>query len=177
MTKIYTKTGDKGQTSIYGGKKIAKDDPQVEAYGSIDELTTQLGMILSYFIDDGDAELLTSIQNDLYVIMSLLCGADVKLADVTKRITAMETYIDEVEKVKPTPNKFILIQGSRNSVTCHVARTICRRAERRMVSFLNSTKNVAESDVQTMIQYLNRLSDMLYAMGRMYNMEKEVLVS
>lgn len=176
MTKIYTKTGDAGETAIFGGTKLSKDDPQVEAYGSIDELTTSLGMILSYFLDDDDAELLTNIQRDLHILMSLLCSAKVDLKDAEKRIKDMETYIDEVEKAKPTPNKFILIQGTRLAVVCHQARVVCRRAERRMVSFLKSETHVTKDQSAVMIQYLNRLSDMLYAMGRMYNMEKEQLV-
>lgn len=174
--KIYTKSGDAGKTAIFGGKKLSKDDVQVEAYGSIDELTTSIGTILSYFLDDDDVELLTSVQRDLHIIMSLLCGADVELKDVKKRIAAMEVYIDEVEKERPTPNSFILIQGSRNSVMCHQARVVCRRAERRMVSFLKETSDVSKDEAAVMIQYLNRLSDMLYAMGRMLNTEKEVLV-
>ena len=175
--KIYTKSGDAGDTAIFGGKKLSKDAPQVEAYGSIDELTTSIGMILTYTLDDEDVALLSEIQHDLYVIMSLLCGATVKLDDAQKRIASMESYIDVVEKDKPTPNTFILIQWSRNSVVCHQARVICRRAERRMVSFLKESEHIDKDHAAVMIQYLNRLSDMLYAMGRMYNMEKEVLVS
>lgn len=174
--KIYTKGGDKGTTSLYGGKRVGKDDPQVEAYGSVDELASWLGMIVSYPEASADKKLLTLVQRDLHAMMSVLCNAPVDTDILASHIADLETYIDAVEEKKPTGTKFILIQGTQLSVVCHIARTICRRAERNVVTFLHNNTAVEAKNAKTMLQYLNRLSDMLYAMGRAYNSDDELFV-
>lgn len=174
--KIYTKSGDKGTTSLYGGKSVSKDDPQIEAYGSVDELTSWLGMIASFSEVEKDKELITQIQKDLYVMMSVLCNAPVDLKTVQDHIESLEDYIDNVEKVKPTGTKFILIQGTQLSVTCQIARAVCRRAERNVTTFLQNNAAIELEKADCMLQYLNRLSDALYAMGRLHNTDDELFV-
>jgi cob(I)alamin adenosyltransferase len=174
--KIYTKTGDAGTTSIWGGKRLSKDDSQVEAYGTVDELAASLGTILTYKVTKQDRELLTAVQRDLHTIMSQLCDADADIVSIEGRLGRMESFVDEVEKKKPTQPKFILLQGSAASIACHIARTVCRRAERRMVAYVKKAGKLSEKKKAYMLQYLNRLSDMLFAMARKYNTEKEILV-
>ncbi len=174
--KIYTKSGDKGTTGLYGGKRLPKDDPQIEAYGDIDELTSWLGMIVSHPEAKGDEGLITLIQRDLYVMMSVLCGAPVDMATVKEHINVLEKYIDDVESRKPTGTKFILIQGTQLSVACHIARAVCRRAERKVTTFLKNSTTIEAENADGMLQYLNRLSDMLYAMGRLHNTNEELFV-
>ena len=174
--KIYTKSGDKGTTSLYGGKRVSKDDPQIEAYGSVDELTSWLGMIASFSEVEKDKVLITQIQKDLYEMMSVLCSAPVDLKAVQGHITSLEHYIDSVEKVKPTGTKFILIQGTQLSVTCQIARAVCRRAERNVTTFLQNNATIELEKADCMLQYLNRLSDSLYAMGRLHNTDNELFV-
>jgi cob(I)alamin adenosyltransferase len=176
LMKIYTKSGDKGTTALYGGKRVAKNDPQVEAYGSVDELASWLGMILSYPEAAKDKELLTQIQRNLHAMMSILCNAPVEVAAIKEHIHELEEYIDDVEKQKPTGTKFILIQGTQVSVVCHIARTVCRRAERNVITFLQKSTEIEAEKADCMVQYLNRLSDMLYAMGRMQNVDEELFV-
>lgn len=174
--KIYTKSGDKGTTSLYGGKRVSKDDPQIEAYGSVDELTSWLGMIASYDEAEKDKAFITQIQKDLYEMMSVLCNAPVNLVHVQEHITSLEQYIDDVEKKKPTGTKFILIQGTPLSVTCQIARAVCRRAERNVTTFLQNNATIELEKADCMLQYLNRLSDALYAMGRLHNTDDELFV-
>lgn len=174
--KIYTKNGDAGTTSVWGGRRLKKYDDQVEAYGTVDELTSMLGLILTHDISEPDKKLLTDIQRDLHDIMSVLCGAPTTLEKVQIRLKKMESFIDQVEKIKATPSQFILIQGSLSAVTCHVVRSVCRRAERRVVKFFDVSEYVDIRTKAIVLQYLNRLSDMLFAMGRKYNSDKEALV-
>lgn len=174
--KIYTRAGDQGTTTIWGGKRLKKYNDQVEAYGTVDELTSMLGLILTYKISKADKDLITTIQRDLHDIMSVLCGAPTDLKKAEGRLSQMESFIDAVEKEKPTPSKFILIQGSSASMSCHIARTVCRRAERRTVKFLDTSKKIDMKTKTIMLQYLNRLSDTLFVMGRKYNKEKEMLI-
>ena len=174
--KIYTKSGDKGTTGLYGGKRLPKNDPQVEAYGSVDELTSWLGMIASYPQAKDDVEMLTLIQKDLYVMMSVLCDAPVDVAAIKEHIAELEKYIDIVEDKKPTGTKFILIQGTQLSVVCHIARTVCRRAERMLLTFLHNNNTIEADKADCMLQYLNRLSDMLFAMALLHNTNDELFV-
>ena len=174
--KIYTKSGDKGTTSLYGGKRVAKNDPQVESYGSVDELASWLVMMLTYPAAQKDTELITLIQRDLHAMMGILCSAPVDTASMQEHISKLEAYIDNVEKEKPTGTKFILIQGTQLSVSCHIARTVCRRAERALVAFLQNNDTIEAKKADCMLQYLNRLSDMLYAMGRKHNADEELFI-
>ncbi len=173
--KIYTKSGDKGLTSLYGGKRLSKSDPHVEAYGSIDELTSLIGLVHCEDIVDDDKELLTQVQKDLYGLMSLLNYAPAVNVDFNKSIAQMEKRIDEIEEEKPTPNYFIIPQGTRTSALLHMCRTQTRKSERRLIGFTSSEKHkLKENDALSMIQYLNRLSDTFFALARFYNLNTSI---
>lgn len=160
--KIYTKGGDKGHTSLVTGERVAKCDSRVCAYGDIDELISYLGLLRSESpVNDG---LLRIIQQDL-----MLCSAWVATAsDVDKmpcvaeeRITFLEEEIDRVTASLPLMTAFILPSGPRAAALFQVARTVCRRAERSVIALEDSRENVCVS-----VRYLNRLSDLLFVLGR-----------
>ncbi|NTU73281.1 cob(I)yrinic acid a,c-diamide adenosyltransferase [Candidatus Roizmanbacteria bacterium] len=173
---IYTKTGDNGETSLFGGKRIPKYDDQVEVYGSIDELTSFIGLTLSKITKKTDQELLTDIQTELYQIMSILAGYEEMHIDLKSNITRFEKYIDSVTAQLPELNRFILPQGGEVSASFHVLRTITRRVERLTARFFHS-KHLLSPDAQSyMMTYLNRLSDLFFIMARKYTEEKEIAV-
>lgn len=162
--KIYTKTGDDGTTSVFGGRRLSKSDPQVEAYGTIDELSSFIGLLIEK-VSPADKKFITDIQNKLYSIMSLLSGTPLKNTSLQEGVKTIEKRIDEIETKLPKLTQFILPQGGEISSLAHVARTISRRAEREAV------KIKAPSEV---LQYLNRLSDFFFVLARFYS-KKEVL--
>jgi len=162
--KIYTKTGDNGTTALFGGKRVLKSDPQVNAYGCIDELTSFLGLLIEKIILSSDKEFLTDVQKDLYTIMSLLSGGTVKNNSLEKNVIEIEKRIDEIESKLPKLTRFILPQGSEASALAHIARAVCRRAEREIVAI--------KTDL-VVVKYLNRLSDFLFVLARFYS-KKEV---
>jgi cob(I)alamin adenosyltransferase len=169
--KIYTKTGDKGQTGLVGGKRVSKNDPRLEAYGTVDELNSCIGLAISLLPKGKASEiasLLKKIQNELFNLGSRLACDDAEMlkqlpAIDDSQITAMEKMMDVWEgKLAPLKN-FILPGGSQASAALHMARTVCRRAERR---------TLAVSGVEPkLIVYLNRLSDFLFTMARQVNAE------
>lgn len=171
---IYTKTGDTGETSLFGGKRLSKADIQIEAYGTIDELTSFLGMIIVKIKSKKDQEFLTIIQKDLYQIMGVLAGANSPIESISERITLFEQTIDKLEGKLPKLHRFILPGGTELSAWLHIVRTICRRAERNIVA-LQSTKKMNAETLLLSIQYLNRLSDLLFTYARWYNKENEIL--
>lgn len=164
---IYTKTGDDGTTALYGGRRISKSDLQVDAYGSIDELTSFIGLVVSKLINKKDKLFLISLQKDLYPIMAVLSGAKIDLEFLKKNILYFENRIDELEKKLPKLNKFILPGGTEISSWLHILRVICRRAERNVVRFNNNIE---------VVKYLNRLSDLFFTMARQYGKNKEVVL-
>ncbi|MFY3792991.1 cob(I)yrinic acid a,c-diamide adenosyltransferase [Ureibacillus sp. MALMAid1270] len=167
--KLYTKTGDKGKTSLLGGR-VSKDDLRVEAYGTVDELNSFIGKAVTEL----DPQIFKDIIEDLESIQHELfdCGGD--LANVMKErkyklqessVEVLEKRIDVLTEEVPPLKRFILPGGTPASATLHIARTVCRRAERRVVSLLN-----AADDVPTVVQiYLNRLSDYFFAAARAVN--------
>ena len=167
--KIYTKTGDKGDTRLFDGTHVRKSDPRVDAYGSVDELNSFIGAAASFLQDDELKEILEGIQRDLFSV-----GA--QLADPRRhskkqkskldpaRITALEETIDRFETELTPLRQFILPGGIPAAALLHLARTVCRRAERRVVAL---AENVT-IDPQT-LEYLNRLSDFLFVMARLVN--------
>ncbi|AXI01085.1 cob(I)yrinic acid a,c-diamide adenosyltransferase [Sporosarcina sp. PTS2304] len=167
--KIYTKTGDKGQTSLIGGR-VAKDDLRVEAYGTIDELNSFIGKAMTELEADNFADILT----DLEAIQNELFDGGGDLANVMKErhyklgeepITVLEERIDKLMEEAPALERFILPGGSPAAATLHIARTITRRAERVTVTLTN-----AADDVSPVVQrYLNRLSDYLFVAARIVN--------
>jgi cob(I)alamin adenosyltransferase len=164
--KIYTKTGDSGQTSLYGGKRVLKSDVQVEAYGSVDELNSSLGVLISHLEKTNPySSFFISIQSDLFTIGSVLAGNTLDMKGVVNRVSEMENLIDTLEKELPPLNHFILPQGSPVCTFAHLARAVCRRSERAVVWLFQNNK---ESD-RRIVMYLNRLSDLLFVYARLCN--------
>lgn len=170
--KIYTKSGDKGETSLYGGKRVPKDDVRICAYGTIDELNSYIGLIRSRNLKSNVEEVLQIIQNDLFVLGAYLAtpiDSDKKpsIEKAVDHIPLLEKTIDSCEvELKPLKH-FILPGGSETAAHFHIARTICRRAERNVVKLHHSGPINQE-----VLIYLNRLSDLLFVFGRYANKEE-----
>jgi cob(I)alamin adenosyltransferase len=171
--KLYTKTGDGGETGLFGGKRVSKDSVRVEAYGAVDELNAAIGVILTHLTDADLRERLITIQSALFDLGSELAtpadsavaASGAKLPRVEPRtIEAMESWIDAFDaEVEPLRN-FVLPGGSAGGAALHLARTVCRRAERRVVTL--AARDAVREDV---LRYLNRLSDLLFVMARVAN--------
>jgi cob(I)alamin adenosyltransferase len=167
---IYTKTGDGGKTSVFDGQRISKASPQIFACGSLDELSSFIGLTIN---ETGkEKKLLSEIQIDLYQIMAFLSGANVKISLLNQRVKFIEQVIDDVANKLPKLNRFILPQGSKTSNWFHILRTVCRRAERVVVSYYDQEKK----DNPIVIVYLNRLSDLFFILARKYNQNQEISV-
>lgn len=164
MTKIYTRTGDKGKTSLYKGKRVYKDNLRVNAYGSVDELNSLLGLVLAKLKDDRVKEFVEKIQEDLLLTGSYLAGADVSLKSFKKRVSQMEKVIDKLDEELPKLKNFILPQGIEVSCLLYFTRAVARRAEREIVGLSLS----AEVDKRVLV-YFNRLSDLLFEWARYLN--------
>ncbi|GAC1657672.1 MAG: cob(I)yrinic acid a,c-diamide adenosyltransferase [Gemmatimonadaceae bacterium] len=170
--KIYTKTGDGGATGLFGGGRVDKDDPRVEAYGEIDELNAAIGMARAVELMPRVDEVLMPLQRDLFAIGALLATPDVsKMREqLTKarldeeRIAQLERAIDAGEAELDPLAAFILPGGTPKAAALHVARTVCRRAERRVVALRRTTEVP-----QLVVVYLNRLSDLLFVLSRLAN--------
>jgi cob(I)alamin adenosyltransferase len=170
--KIYTRTGDTGDTGLFGGGRVAKDDPRVEAYGDVDELNAVLGMARAVEVMPRIDEVLVPVQRDLFAIGALLATPDLEKmaqhlekARIDKeRIAQLERLIDDADAELEPLRSFILPGGSPKAAALHVARTVCRRAERRVVS-LQRTIEIPS----LVVIYLNRLSDLLFTLARLAN--------
>ncbi len=175
--KIYTRSGDKGQTSLFGGKRVAKSDLRVTAYGDVDELNSMLGAVAAAETDGSNAQLLLEIQGDLFSIGGRLASPDPekvsgalrKAAIEGERIKAIETAIDEAESELPELRQFVLPGGTTQSAMLHQARSVCRRAERSVVALSQQ-----ETVPPLILAYLNRLSDLLFVMARLANYRASV---
>ena len=166
--KIYTKTGDKGQTSLYDGSRIDKDSIRVDSYGTIDELNSYIGLCMHYVSEDIKKELF-DIQRDLFYIGAELATKNtdkLKKVVIEEDIIKLEHIIDKYMGKSKGLDSFIIPGTSLASAHLHIARTICRRAERIIIS-LNKVENINP----LLIKYINRLSDTLYAIAR-YSEEK-----
>jgi len=167
--KIYTHTGDAGETSLFSGDRARKDDPRVDAYGEIDELNAWLGFARASSLDPSiDAEVV-ALQRDLFALGAQLADPADKLAPrVTKAIVGddhilrLEQLIDRLEEELPPLRRFILAGGTPAGAALHLARTVCRRAERRMVGLAPPVDPV-------LLRYVNRLSDLLFVLARVVN--------
>ena len=164
--KVYTRTGDTGNTSLIGGKRVSKTCQRIESYGTIDELNSQVGLLLTYTTDNTDRNNLISIQNCLFVIGALLATDNdspksPSTSITTDDIATLEKNIDHASEDLPKWKGFTLPGGSRAAAIAHICRTICRRAER---TSLRAAEQY-EIDSQATI-YLNRLSDYFYLLGR-----------
>jgi cob(I)alamin adenosyltransferase len=170
--KIYTRTGDSGDTGLFGGGRVPKDDPRVEAYGDVDELNAVLGMARSAEPMPRIDEVLVTIQRDLFSIGALLATPDTdKMQNhLTKarigddRISELEHAIDAGDQELEPLKAFILPGGTQKAAALHVARTVCRRAERRVISLQRDVEIP-----QIVVVYLNRLSDLLFTLARVAN--------
>lgn len=161
LTKIYTRKGDDGYTSLRE-QRLSKDDLLVEALGTVDELNATLGTILACPIKDEEIiSYLTHVQNDLFDLGGELHFPE-RVAITPEKITQMENQLDAWNQTLPTLKEFILPRGNQASVACHVARTVCRRAERTMVRLHRQVS----LDNPEMLRYLNRLSDLLFVLSR-----------
>ena len=176
--KIYTKTGDNGSTGLVGGLRLPKHNLRIECYGTVDELNSYIGLIRDQDISNGSKTSLIEIQNQLFIIGSLLATDPEKLKDESKRkrlgitllktesIAFLETEIDAMNNALPQMTHFILPGGHQTVSFCHIARCICRRAERN-ISKLNADQ---PTQIEILI-YLNRLSDFIFVLARKLSKE------
>jgi cob(I)alamin adenosyltransferase len=171
MTRIYTRTGDEGKTALFGGGRVAKSDIRVEAYGSVDELNSVLGWAMTQLAIELQPRL-EQVQADLFTIGAILAtpeertrGRRPKVPTLPEeRVEELEHWIDEMDAELPELRTFILPGGSPAGAAVHVARTVCRRAERRVVAL-----TAEESIAAVIVTYLNRLSDLLFVLARSVN--------
>jgi len=163
--KIYTKTGDEGMTSLYGGKRIFKDDIRIEAYGTVDELNSHIGSLISTLPNEDQLELLLEIQKRLFTIGSILASDPAKELPtpdlIQSDIDSLEKAMDNMDAVLAPLKSFILPGGSDSNSRAHICRTVSRRAERRVISL----STVAALD-PIVVKYLNRLSDYFFVLSR-----------
>jgi cob(I)alamin adenosyltransferase len=162
--KIYTKTGDKGMTSLIGGTRTRKDSPRLEAYGGVDELNAHVGMIRSHAVGEEVTRELVEVQRALFVVGAIL-ATDAAAVEEAKRarlspddVAFLERAIDRMEEGLPRVQLFVLPGGHPAVSACHVARTVCRRVERRVVELGDADEEVT--------RYVNRLSDYLFVLSR-----------
>ena len=174
--KIYTKSGDKGQTGLFGGKRVKKQSARVEAYGSVDELNSFLALASAFITEHETAAILTDIQKDLFVLgADLATPSGSKTPKKTPRISSrhirnLENIIDRVQTSLPPQTHFVLPGGSQASSALEVARSVCRRAERKLWALADK-----EDVNQEAVVYLNRLSDLLFVLARLINKKQGVL--
>ena len=168
MTKIYTKTGDKGETSLVGGDRVSKSSDRIDSYGNIDELNAYVGVLISHVEKSDHYDFLKSLQSILFTIGS---NVACKSADRIKykipaleetTLVMLEEEIDRIENTLPPITNFILPRGSEASSFAHVCRTVCRRAERSLVKLNDETLSLTTS-------YINRLSDYFFVLSRSLN--------
>ncbi len=173
LSKIYTRTGDNGTTGLGDGTRVAKDSLRVIAMGDVDELNSVIGLMLCVAIPERVAAVLVQIQHDLFNLGGEICMPKTETKSFAlikaERVTALETILDEFNDTLPALKEFILPGGSRAASYCHLARTVCRRAERTMTT-LNSHEKITEIS----LQYINRLSDLLFVLCRILNKDAGV---
>ncbi|QDT02454.1 Cob(I)yrinic acid a,c-diamide adenosyltransferase [Rubripirellula lacrimiformis] len=168
--KIYTRTGDTGSTGLFGGPRVSKDDDRIESYGTVDELNATIGMARAAGVGDEIDSQLEQIQHELFSIGAELATPDPDAFEMriisASHIERLEGWIDQHESILPPLKNFILPAGHPAAVTLHLARSICRRAERRVVTLIGHH----EAEIsQELIVYLNRLSDLLFVLTRAVN--------
>ena len=168
--KIYTKTGDGGETGLFAGPRVSKDDIRIEAYGTVDELNAFLGMARAEDLSDDIDSVIERIQHGLFAVGAELASPDpiaakTKLTDAAE-ISWLEEMIDKSEATLAPLRQFILPMGTRGAVALHVARGVCRRAERCVVTL---QRNSLEPVGEEVVQYLNRLGDLLFVLARHVN--------
>ena len=169
--KIYTKTGDDGKTSLFDNSRVWKSNQRIMSYGSVDELNSALGVVISMDLDPQIKEILIKIQNDLFVVGSDLANPDMantKIRTTESMITSLENYIDEFESELSKLNSFILPGGTLAASILHLSRTVSRRAETHVVAL-----SLDEEINKIAGIYLNRLSDLLFVLARALNKRRD----
>ncbi|MEI7828255.1 MAG: cob(I)yrinic acid a,c-diamide adenosyltransferase [Prolixibacteraceae bacterium] len=173
--RVYTKTGDDGTSGLIGGTRVEKFDLRLEAYGTVDELNSWIGLICSQKIEQTARKLLLSVQNNLFVIGARL-ATDLSKTDLSERlplkpedITQLENEMDRILDLLPPMEHFVLPGGSNTVSYCHLARTVCRRAERRVCQLAKEVPIPND-----LIKYLNRLSDYLFVLSRKVAVDENI---
>lgn len=179
---VYTRTGDAGQTSLIGGTRVSKTDLRLEAYGTVDELNAQLGLLLTYLTDadkaaadrTADVQLLLGVQSCLFTVGAALATDSTKMASrptaivTPEMVSELEQAIDRIDSQLPPLRLFILPGGGRAAAVAHVCRTVCRRAERRILALAQQSEVAPE-----LLAYVNRLSDYLFVLSRKLNVDEK----
>lgn len=160
--KIYTRAGDSGTTSLFGGRKVVKNDPQLIAYGSVDELNAFIGLVKAKTKNPEIKKILFNLQKDLMAISAYLSGYPKKIIDLDKKTIEIEKIIDQYQKKLPQLHNFLIPGGSEEGALFHVVRTITRRVERKVVG---------QTKQKEILKYLNRLSDLFFVLARFANKE------
>jgi len=195
---IYTRTGDFGETTLFGGKRVWKSDDIVDLYGLIDELNSFIGLIVSIVTVVEVQEFLREIQKDLFTMGSFFAGENVRLFQIKNRVEEMEARIDKMDDTLPSLHQFILPGGTKLSSLIHIVRSVARRVERKAVyvlkhysdhpeidtfdsaqtrssvSTLSGVERVEKKQMEPIIQYLNRLSDFLFILARFVNKQENI---
>lgn len=160
---IYTKGGDTGETSLFGGKRVSKNNLQIEACGSLDELSSIIGVVSSFSPFREEKESNSKIQKELYLIMGVVAGYNQKLDNLEKETVKLEKKIDSLDSKMPKLKNFIIPGTNTPSAFYHLARSVCRRAERRVVStYLSKDVHINKNELGKAMKYLNRLSDFFF---------------
>jgi cob(I)alamin adenosyltransferase len=173
--KLYTKAGDGGETGLFDGTRVAKSDPRVEAYGAVDELEAWLGLVRAHRVDADVEAMLSKIQHDLFAFGAILADPSHRIAARVHKatlgaddVTRLEHWIDTLDDALPPLRHFVLAGGTPAASLLHVARAVCRRAERRIVHLGGSVVDPA------LLTYINRLSDLLFVMARTVNARSSI---
>lgn len=175
ITRVYTRTGDDGTTGLGGGQRVPKDSIRIEAYGTVDELASTIGVAVALGLEEGLAATLARVQNDLFNLGSDLCILEEDKARMpvpgveARHVAALEGLMDELSRELAPLANFILPGGSPGAAQLHVARTVCRRAERLVIALARR-----EAVGAFVVRYLNRLSDALFVMARYENLKRGV---
>lgn len=171
---VYTKTGDKGTTSLIGGTRVPKTHIRLESYGTVDELNAHLGLLVTYLTDEVDRRFVLQIQHKLFSVGSYLATDqeqtalnEVSIINVSD-VEEVEQMIDTIDNMIPQLHNFVLPQGSRGAAVCHICRTVCRRAERLILGLTD--KYPIDSNLTV---YVNRLSDYLFVLARKINLSEK----
>lgn len=171
--KIYTKTGDKGQTSLVGGQRVSKCCDRLESYGTVDELNSHLGVLITYCTAEEDKAFLTDVQGKLFIVGGYLATDnsthEIRQGNIVteEMVNTIETEIDRLQELLPPLRLFILPGGCRGAAYAHVCRTVCRRAERCILRLVECGAEVDEN----VTAYVNRLSDYLFVLARKLNVD------
>jgi cob(I)alamin adenosyltransferase len=176
--KIYTRTGDAGETGLFDGTRVLKSDSRVATYGDVDELNAWLGLARSMLAHQGElSEMIVQVQRDLFAVGARLADPSHRIADRVSKIqiapsdvVRLERWIDMLDSMLPPLRRFILAGGSNAGALLHVARAVCRRAERAMVALRAEDETAVEPGL---LIYVNRLSDLLFVMARVANLRDD----